>query len=257
MPNWVYNELTIEKLNDESLSTEEILSQICSTEENGEKTFDFNKIIPMPESLGIEDGSKTLGAMRIYLYYHMGYFSIEQLETIRNRMESWWVEKFNKDSGLTIQDLVEDLTAYDNVTLDELMRLGEVAVNNLLTYGSYAWYGWCCNNWGTKWNACQTMINDNLIYFETAWSPPMPVIEQLSRMFPNNKFTFTYAEEQLSEYAGKGVFINGELSFEDYSNDSKKCFETAFRLLGCEPQDYGYEYDEELGTYKYINDSED
>ena len=46
------------------------------------------------------------------------------------------------------------------------------------------WYDWQCENWGTKWNAYDQSIEDQgygsfEIRFDTAWSPPFPIIEAL------------------------------------------------------------------------------
>ena len=59
--------------------------------------------------------------------------------------------------------------------------------------------GWRWNNWGTKWNAIDALIqNVNDAYvtvnpqatitFRTAWSPPLPVIEAASKRFPDLRF---------------------------------------------------------------------
>jgi len=46
------------------------------------------------------------------------------------------------------------------------------------------WYDWRCNNWGTKWGACEVEVVQNdedflEITFNTAWSPPEPICEAL------------------------------------------------------------------------------
>lgn len=47
---------------------------------------------------------------------------------------------------------------------------------------------WCYDNWGTKWNAHEVDITNNnhtafsnwlIIKFETAWSPPWPIIKMI------------------------------------------------------------------------------
>jgi hypothetical protein len=47
------------------------------------------------------------------------------------------------------------------------------------------WYGWNCENWGTKWEVTEVYferIDDNTLRFtfETAWSPPLSFYEWLS-----------------------------------------------------------------------------
>ena len=41
------------------------------------------------------------------------------------------------------------------------------------------WYGWCCSNWGTKWDVVQPYVSDDVeedsitVSFDTAWGPPL------------------------------------------------------------------------------------
>lgn len=80
-------------------------------------------------------------------------------------------------------------------------------------------YDWCCQNWGTKWGICNpTFEADSLgevfgeiqYYFETAWSPPIPVIVKMSEMFPKLKFTLKYYEGGMG-YQGTLVCRGGEI----------------------------------------------
>lgn len=48
---------------------------------------------------------------------------------------------------------------------------------SVLTHSSNAsppdWYVWSLNNWGTKWNACETVMpSPDTIIFQTAWNQP-------------------------------------------------------------------------------------
>ena len=59
-------------------------------------------------------------------------------------------------------------------------------------------YQWCCGSWGTKWNARDTRFRKTtrgcIMNFNTAWSPPTPVIMQASRLFPKLEFHLEYWE---------------------------------------------------------------
>ena len=60
-------------------------------------------------------------------------------------------------------------------------------------------YEWCVEHWGTKWGICDAeIVEDNeydLIYkFQCAWSPPNPVIVEMSKQFPGLTFTLRYFE---------------------------------------------------------------
>jgi len=72
------------------------------------------------------------------------------------------------------------------------------------------WYRWNVDNWGTKWDAC----NVEKIYhgvtsleytFDTAWSPPLPVLQAMVEQFPDLTFEMRSVEEQ-----GWGVVYWGE-----------------------------------------------
>lgn len=64
-------------------------------------------------------------------------------------------------------------------------------------------YDWCIANWGTKWGFCE--INGPILEerprvsklhysFETAWSPPEPLIKKMGEMFPDLSFKLKYWE---------------------------------------------------------------
>jgi len=77
-------------------------------------------------------------------------------------------------------------------------------------------YQWCIQNWGTKWNVEKECEWDNTdergikLIFQTAWSPPEPVISAISEKFP--KLTLTLEYESLeSSYAGYYVAKAGDV----------------------------------------------
>jgi len=72
------------------------------------------------------------------------------------------------------------------------------------------WYDWNIFNWGTKWNAYDIHIESEWdgddccemeIHFDTAWSPPFPVIEALRAMDEVDGVWGHYVEE-FAESAG-------------------------------------------------------
>jgi len=77
-------------------------------------------------------------------------------------------------------------------------------------------YNWNCRNWGTKWNSNSAYLekkNGSIHYcFETAWSPPMPVIAKLSKMF-NVEVSMFFSCDQKSGDIG---FENGDCISEEY-----------------------------------------
>jgi len=71
-------------------------------------------------------------------------------------------------------------------------------------------YEWCIENWGTKWGIYDSVLQDadglgsdpddcddeaEIMYnFNSAWSPPNPVILKMSEMFPELEFDLRYFE---------------------------------------------------------------
>ena len=72
------------------------------------------------------------------------------------------------------------------------------------------WYDWNCQNWGTKWDACNVEITrddeDYLeICFDTAWSPATPVIEKIRELYEDNdSWTYVNCLYELEGYEGCG-----------------------------------------------------
>lgn len=62
------------------------------------------------------------------------------------------------------------------------------------------WYNWNNRNWGCKWDArvhFAGTIDNNLVYeFDTAWAPPIQVIETLAETYPDLEITLRFVEEQ-------------------------------------------------------------
>lgn len=87
-------------------------------------------------------------------------------------------------------------------------------------------YEWCIQNWGTKWGIydCQLMeeSNSHLMYsFYSAWSPPLPVIQKMSEMFPELLFSLKYYECGAA-YQGTFEVEEGEVitdEQQDYDGD--------------------------------------
>lgn len=85
----------------------------------------------------------------------------------------------------------------------------------------FNWFKWRCDNWGTKWNGGDLVSDDSdsddCIRFDTAWAPPMPLILEVSRKYPNDEITLTAAIE-FDYKVCTWKFLNGEeISYEEES----------------------------------------
>ena len=75
------------------------------------------------------------------------------------------------------------------------------------------WYEWELENWGTKWGACNVdyvMYDKNRIgyNFDSAWSPPIMFIKNVSKLFPKLLFEMDYEEGGMC-FKGTATFQNG------------------------------------------------
>lgn len=61
-------------------------------------------------------------------------------------------------------------------------------------------YEWCVGNWGTKWGFCNPELVESsgniYYYFETAWSPIIPVVKKMGEMFPKLRISYEYKDGQ-------------------------------------------------------------
>lgn len=66
--------------------------------------------------------------------------------------------------------------------------------------------------WGTKWNACEPEADPaaGTASFETAWSCPEGVLVELSKRFPTDEITITFADEDIGSNCGTFTLRGGE-----------------------------------------------
>lgn len=169
--------------------------------------FDFDKIIPMPESLNIEAGSTTDEAIAYYVTERLT-IPIEQTnlsELISNNFSDNWAHK-----------VVSRITPWAKNASDEdkdkMYLLGKQYMLNKENYGFFHWYDWRIENWGTKWNSEDVCLDGNTFGFETAWSPCSPVILALAKRFPEAAFRYVYDESGMG-FCGAEEYRNGKLVY--------------------------------------------
>ncbi len=72
-------------------------------------------------------------------------------------------------------------------------------------------YEWCCEHWGTKWNAYDIAFDYDSITFCTAWATPLPIWEALSKHIPDVQMVIEYADEDIGRNCGILIYLNGEV----------------------------------------------
>lgn len=80
-------------------------------------------------------------------------------------------------------------------------------------YGFADWYDFRVAKWGTKWNASDVEMSlvsptEVTFSFNTAWSPPIPIIEAIARKYPFAEITLSYYEEGMG-FAGEVGYHKG------------------------------------------------
>jgi len=169
--------------------------------------IDFDKIIPMPESLKLISGGGRDVAIALAQWRRgddsglkailewpfvkgNGIASLDDLPQGLLRLYGFTAAYFIEECG----------DAKRPLTLEEVIQYGEGYLQNQEKYGAMDWYEWSIENWGTKWNARDSELfayeraGEVEIAFETAWSPPLPVINAMGRMFPDHSFRLEYRE---------------------------------------------------------------
>ena len=194
MPNYVSNTIRMEG----------IANLPLFTEKDGVKAFDFNKIIPMPESLNIEDGSRTQDAI-IYYLTERCTVQVENLSLVEKTLfdqlvHLWGTSSPTKEVGAVLKRAQSLGSDSDR---EALYHDGSIYVSNYQKYGATTWYDWCRKNWGTKWNAINTLVyGHDEVSFDTAWEPPEPVVARLAEMYPGTEIRhiWTYEDEPGEEF---------------------------------------------------------
>lgn len=109
---------------------------------------------------------------------------------------------------------------------------------------------WIRTHWGCN-NTLYTSVNynSNTIEFETPWSPCLPVIEKIAKMYPNSTITYEYSFEETGYNVGKYIYMNGHLKIMvDIEPFTKEAYELHFDLWG---KDDAYMYSKEEDNYVF------
>lgn len=181
MPNWCENRLTIS-------GVKQGLEIFREYAQRDEELLCFDVFVPYPEEFKNKDRiAKAFGAMR---------------------------------------DAITDAMVAGAVSDEGILMILQKAVG--LSQGLYVQdgfnsggYTWCCNHWGTKWGCCYGelhMSGDDLVYvFDTAWSPPLPVVVAMGKMFPALRLELEYAEPGMA-FRGNLIMEDGEVMEEICEN---------------------------------------
>lgn len=173
MPNWIRNNVTFS-------GNEEVIARMREEiKGEGEDRFiDFNKILPIPtELVDTQSPSKII--------------SQEEYDKQEERIAKGEITENEKNWGIS-RGITQEMH-------DEFKQ----------NFGFADWYGWQVNNWGTKWNASDSMDFGDGIEFNTAWSNPYSLLVALSKKYPEVRFNIRYSDEDFGYNVGEYDLQNG------------------------------------------------
>lgn len=181
--------------------------------------FDFNKILPMPNSL---PETLTAGHSVSFARYLLGLeLDIAQLEKLLLPIEAHIQVVQISDLAKEYEDVVKSRYSVEGIlkdqtwihsyplTVNELEELGKSVYENLVEHGLVTAFEWRVQNWNTGNEAESVNSVSNKINFYTRWSSPFPVIEKWAR---DHKLSLTYkAFESGCFWWYVAEFVDGEL----------------------------------------------
>lgn len=197
MPNHVANILTVKGTPEQVKEVMDIL-----VNENGNITFD--KFAPMPEDL-----VKVTSPVSV----------VSQKEYDEKKAE-----------------LERKLASGESVWSTTLPITKKMQKEYIEKYGVDNWYDWAKLNWGTKWGAYDGYkIDDNTVFFQTAWNTPVNAMITLSEKFPEVVINVQYADEDFGHNVGEYDVQGAEIIKENVpKGGSLEAIEMALDIQGGE-----------------------
>ena len=142
------------------------------------------------------------------------------------------IKHFRKEiSGVPWQNTF-DLGSFSEFTFNSIIPVPKKLIKKSIKDASNSeWYDFCCDSWGTKWDATDVCFSSQeienkvllTIHFETAWSPPMGIFMRMATKFKHLDFSAFRMEEGMafkgSFVVEKGIIVeecDSEMTLEDY-----------------------------------------
>lgn len=239
MPNHVKNRITAPKA---------IIDRLVGQDDDGKPCVDFNRIILRPEAINNESiGRHVKGAAEIALglidFRPTGVDFVAATKQGRYGDAASEMHRSNCTRQLLDGPMSKDFSDKDF----------DVFIGYLRAYrdcnGLMDWYDWNCKMWGTKWNAYDfERPSDGVVIFDTAWSAPHPVIEQLHKV-TTTAFRHEWADEDTGSNVGVREYLADSAFNEMEYSGMREGYELCFALRPGYAEDYklvdgNYEYAE-------------
>lgn len=194
MPNHITNVLRINVYKHKGHDPK-LVDEILEAVKGARMPFDFNRLIPMPSELDITSGGSGIYAK-----------ALNERSEAERMLEYTWV----KSAGIADVDALRAHLRQKYLQRPEegFPTLDDFAAriaDNEFRFGHSDWYGWREARWGTKWNAYCCIagkVDDQeaFVHFETAWAPPLPVLDELAIRYPAADLRLIWADEGSDRY---------------------------------------------------------
>lgn len=220
MPNWCQNRLEIN-------GPKEAIAKIAKSCRIQEGKFDFNGIVPMPPELDITCGSSTRWGEDILYGDWSRMLGFPEWRDLFLELTGGYLPEMREEMIYLIENEHSLYQPSNRLSCSFNLKEARQARMNLKKFGFKDWYDWRIEKWGTKWNVGSDVDIDNLsgnnisLSFDTAWSPPIPVIAAMCEQYPEVSATLRYIETG-NWFAGTVEGVNGKI--EDYPADDVRAF---------------------------------
>lgn len=247
----------------------------------GQSRFDFNKIIPTPQS--IEETTilgKDLYSSNEFINTAIGeYITTKKTNLLRTKRytQGKTIKEiiYNKIPALSknisnpkiMNSLIQSYERFsDAKRITKAQQVAENYYHNLKNYNHPNWKGWREENWGTKWNAFRISTTPyeppskkkNLyikqISFYTANQPPIPVLKKLSQICQEKGWNITlklnYAHQEIGKSAGKIIIQNEKIiKQQTYENNTYEATKESLHIWQKDNLIAYIKENKETGTY--------
>lgn len=268
MPNWITNIVTPTNKDDWGKLKELLL--------NDEGAVDFNKVFPVNDDLHITAGCYEYINPNGYVSSFSQITLDKQEERITPILSVIYNDTISQEDF--VQCFVETQLKDMKKVFKEVYSIHDVATKNglenilnivkgyfnLRRYGYVNWYEVQNTKWGTKWNACESRIDEGTmqIEFETAWSCPFPILAEISKSVPLTvAFADAFADEDIGSNCGLLTINDGEcMEYASSHNENSEVEGLALALLikGYDVESYFEDYtDEEIQEYFICRNQEE
>jgi hypothetical protein len=183
--------------------------------DKGEPFFDFDTVIPMPQSVKESIRRWEPGSTN-----NVNDCDVEACARALTELRSRFITERPFWLPAEVTTWGELIKWYED-TKPDVLKYARNALQAAAETGHPGWYGWSIANWGTKWGAYDYKMRDHVTFeFQTAWSPPEPILRALSAKHPLVVFKVTSVDEGGWEY--EGSFCNGEGEIKEVPHSAER-----------------------------------